>query len=130
MPATNKHIIIDGDEYKVPLASPLERTADILDLTANRTENGVLHREVIGTFYNYTLGFLSSCPRSEYERLFWKISEPKASHLVRLPYQEEPFEAYFSSIKDNVVLMDENGKKCKGLSCKLTMTRPSRVAGS
>ena len=129
MPATNKYIIIDGEEYRVPIASPMDRSADILDLTAHRTEDGVLHREVIGTYYNYTLNFLSSCPRAEYERLWWKISEPVASHLVRLPYQEEASEMYFSSVKDNVVIIDANGKKCKGLSCKLTMTRPSRVAG-
>ena len=50
--ATSKYIQIDNSEYKVPLISPMDRKGDILDLTANRTEDGVLHREVIGTYYN------------------------------------------------------------------------------
>ena len=52
--ADSKYIIIDNVEYKVPIVE-LQRKGDILDLTANRTEDGVLHREVIGTYYNYTL---------------------------------------------------------------------------
>ena len=61
--ATSKYIQIDGQEYKVPLISPMDRKGDILDLTANRTEDGVLHREVIGTYYNYTLNFLATSDR-------------------------------------------------------------------
>jgi hypothetical protein len=41
----SKYIIIDGQEYPVAVTK-LQRKGDILDLTANRTEDGVLHREV------------------------------------------------------------------------------------
>lgn len=128
--ATSKYIQIDGQEYKVPLLSPMDRKGDILDLTANRTEDGVLHREVIGTYYNYTLNFLTPSDRAEYERLWWKLTEPVASHMIQLPYQPEPFEGYFGSCKDNVVLITEDGQKAKGLSCNLVCTRPSRTVGN
>lgn len=128
--ATSKYIQIDNSEYKVPLISPIDRKGDILDLTANRTEDGVLHREVIGTYYNYTLNFLATGDQAEYERLWWKLTEPVASHMIQLPYQPEAFEGYFGSCKDNVTLITADGQKAKGLSCNLVCTRPSRNAGS
>ena len=127
--ATSKYIQIDGQEYKVPLISPIDRKGDILDLTANRTEDGVLHRDVIGTYYNYTLNFLNNGNTQAYEELWWKLTEPVASHQVQLPYQPEPFEGYFGSCKDNVTLITSDGIKAKGLSCNLICTRPSRNAG-
>jgi len=126
--ALSKWFQIDGIEYKVPLLSPLDRKGDILDRTASRTEDGVLHREVIGTYYNYTLNFLATGDRASYESLWWKLTEPVASHQVQLPYQPEPFEGYFGSCKDNVTLITPDGQKAKGLSCNLVCTRPSRTA--
>lgn len=128
--ATSKYIQIDGTEYKVPLLSPIDRKGDILDLVANRTEDGVLHREVIGTYYNYTLNFLNNGDQAEYEALWWKLTEPIASHQIQLPYQPEAFEGYFGSCKDNVTLITPDGMQAKGLSCNLVCTRPSRNAGS
>lgn len=128
--AVSKYIQIDGIEYKVPLLSPIDRKGDILDLTANRTEDGVLHRDVIGTFYNFTLNFITPRNTEEYDRLWWKLTEPVASHMVQLPYQPEPFEGYFGSCKDNVELITSDGEKARGLSCNLIATRPSRTPGN
>ena len=41
-----KYLVVDGVEYKVGVLS-MKRKGDILDKTANRTEDGDLHREVI-----------------------------------------------------------------------------------
>ena len=128
--ATSKYIQIDNEEYKVPLLSPMDRKGDILDLTANRTEDGVLHRDVIGTYYNYTLNFIATADTAEYERLWWKLTEPVGSHQVQLPYQPAPFEGYFGSCQDNVTLITADGQKAKGLSCNLVCIRPSRTAGT
>ena len=128
--ATSQWIQIDGVEYQVPIQTPIDRKGDILDLTANRTEDGVLHREVIGTFYNYTLNFITPSDQALYESLWWKLTEPVASHQIQLPYQSEAFEGYFGSCKDNVTLIMSDGTKAKGLSCNLIATRPSRTAGS
>lgn len=127
--ATSKWLQIDGVEYKVGIVSPMKRKGDILDLTANRTEDGVLHREVIGTFYNYTLQIIAPSNLEVYENLWWKLTEPVASHQVQLPYQAEAFEGYFGSCQDDVNLVDSNGKFIgKGISCNLICTRPSRTA--
>ena len=124
---TSKYLKIDGTEYQVAIVG-LGRKGDILDLTANRNEDGVLHREVIGTFYNYTLNIIAPTDPALYESIWWKLTEPVASHQVQLPYQPEPFEGYFGSCKDDVNLIDKNGRFIgKGISCSLTATRPSRT---
>jgi hypothetical protein len=125
--ATSKWLQIDGVEYQVPIVD-LQRKGDILDLTANRTEDGVLHRDVIGTYYNYTLNIGRVRDQSVNEALWWALTAPVASHQVQLPYQPEPFEGYFGSCKDNITLIDANGQKTKGLSFNLIATRPSRNA--
>lgn len=123
----SKYLIIDGVEYKVPIVE-LQRKGDILDLTANRTEDGVLHREVIGTYYNYTLTIGVVNNPELYDRLWWVLTEPVASHQIQLPNQPTAFEGYFGSCKDDIQLVTEDGYKAKGLSFNLVATRPSRNA--
>lgn len=127
--STSKYIRIDNTEYQVAIVS-MKRKGDILDLTANRTEDGVLHRDVIGTYYNYTLNILAPSDPELYERIWWVLTAPVASHSIQLPYQPSAFTGYFSSCQDDIKLIDENGKFIgKGISCNLTATRPSRTHG-
>ena len=138
---TSKYLIIDGVEHPCAIME-MKRTGDVLDLEATRTADGVLHREVIGTFYNYslTIAFPNSIKNGDelYEQLWWVLTAPVASHQVQLPYQPEPFEGYFSSCTDGIVDIkrtNANNKSYgadyhgKGITCTLTATRPSRVAG-
>ena len=125
--STSKYLTIDDVEYQVAVIS-LQRTGDILDLSANRTEDGVLHREVIGTFYNYTLGIIAPSNPELYEQVWWKLTEPVASHSVKLPYQATAFDGYFSSCKDGVKLIKPDGTFVgTGISFKLTAMSPSRT---
>lgn len=124
--ANAKHIIIDGVEYNVPLLE-LERKGDVLDLTANRTEDGVLHREIIGTFYNYTIKIGQCRDRELYETL-WNVLTAPTNHRVELPHDHIEFEGYFGSCKDNIFLIDEeNGNRVRGFSCNLVAVRPART---
>ena len=125
--AVSKWLQIDGVEYKVPIVE-MQRKGDILDLTANRTEDGVLHREVIGTFYNYTLTIGVVRNQELYDNLWWVLTTPVASHQIQLPNQPAPFEGYFGSCKDNIKLITDDGQVAKGLSFNLIATRPSRTA--
>lgn len=123
----NRLIVIDGKEYDVAITS-LKRRADILDKTANRTEDGVLHREVIGTYYNYTLEIGIVNDTDLYEELFWVLSAPQASHMVAMPNDGVTFEGYFSSIEDEVSRLLPDGETLyKGLTCRFTATRPRRT---
>lgn len=125
--ADSKYIIIDDVTYQVPIVE-LQRKGDILDLTANRTEDGVLHRDVIGTFYNYTLTIGTINDPDLYETLWDVLTAPVASHWIELPHDHIRFEGYFGSCKDNIQLITEDGYKAKGLSFNLVATRPARTA--
>ena len=125
--ADSKHIIIDDREYQVPIVE-LQRKGDILDLTANRTEDGVLHREVIGTYYNYTLTIGVINDPELYEELWNVLTAPVASHWIELPHDHIRFEGYFGSCKDNIQMITEDGYRAKGLSFNLVATRAARTA--
>ena len=93
-----KFLIIDGVEYPVAITQ-LKRRADILDKYAYRSEDGYLHREVIGTYHNYDMQI--GVPRNNrqlYDNLFDVLSEPTAYHEVILPHDNIQFKAYFSSV--------------------------------
>lgn len=128
--AVSKYLQIDGQEYQVAVVE-MQRKGDVLDLTANRTEDGVLHREVIGTFYNYTLGIIAPNNPELYGQLWWVLTAPVPSHSIQLPYQPEPFEGYFGSVKDNVKLVKPDGTFVgMGISCNIVASRPSRSVGN
>lgn len=126
--AVSKYIQIDGKVYPVAITN-MQRKGDILDLTANRNEDGELIRDVIGTYYNYTLTFLSPTDPVLYESLWEKLTEPVASHSVQLPYQTEAFTGYFGSVQDDIKIVEDNGRYIgKGISCNLVASSPSRKA--
>lgn len=122
-----KVIIIDDKAYAVRITE-LKRTADILDKYAERDEKGELHREVIGTYYNYQLKIgVKMGERDLYNELFDVLSAPVDCHDVELPHDHVKFKGYFSSISDNIKLVDDDGFDCNGLSCKLTAMKPRRT---
>ena len=66
-------ILIDGEEYNATVET-LTRKAEFLDKYAQRTEDGVLQREIIGVYFNYQLTF-GYAPPDEYQRLWDKLTE-------------------------------------------------------
>jgi len=123
----DRRIIIDGESYDVAITS-LKRKADVLDKSAYRSEDGELHREVIGTFYNYTLAIGVFNNEELYNKLFEVLSEPVAYHHVILPHDNIQFKGYFSSVQDEVVRLTESGAKFKGLTCNLIAKSPRKRA--
>lgn len=121
----SKYLIIDGVEYKVHIAE-IKRRADILDKFAYRSEDGNLHREVIGTYHNYDLQIGTEHNKALYNRLFDVLSEPTAYHEVSLPHDGVTYKAYCSSVQDVVLRVEDDGTLYKGLSCKFTAIEPRR----
>lgn len=124
MATPSKWIRIDGTEYRVPIM-PLKRKGDVLDLTANRTEDGVLHREIIGTYYNYTIAVERCGDPAVYEAFWWTVTSP-SNHTVVLPYATEEIECYFGSCQDEIFFVNASGKRVKGFSCNMVAVRPAR----
>ena len=98
-------IIIDGVTYSIPYKT-IKRKADKLYKFADRTEDGKLHSELIGVFYNFSLEMgMSANNIAEYAALWVEITAPVESYTVSLPNETGSltFEAYFANIQDEVV---------------------------
>lgn len=119
---------IDGEWYDVPVLS-LSRKADFLDKYANRSEDGVLHRELIGVYFNYKLKLGGTASSKEYGRLWDKLTEPEEFHRVTVPDNdgEYSFAAYFTDVKDNLVREYGGNYYWDGLTVAFTARSPSRT---
>ena len=97
-------IVIDGNTYNIPVLS-IKRKADFLDKYAERTEDGVLHRELIGVYFNYQLTFGRGASTAEYASLWQKLTEADEFHTVTVPDEDGDFTftAYFSNVSDELV---------------------------
>lgn len=106
-------ITIDGTTYNIPIKT-LRRKADVLDKNAFRTDNGVLHRELIGVYFNYELQFgrlSNSAMVSEYNALWTKLSEAVPFHTVTVPSSigDYTFVAYFANVSDELSIINREG---------------------
>lgn len=123
--AVNKYLELDGISYPVKIVK-LNRTADTLDLYAYRTEDGVLHRKCIGTYFNYTVEVGIEDDLDLYDALFDKLSSPVNSMKVKFPNEDVAQDRYISSLKDAVSRVMENGTLYKSMSFKTTCVAPTR----
>ena len=121
--SNGKVFIIDGVTFKVPIVE-MERKGDVLDLTAKRTESGILQREIIGTYYNYSLK-IGQADFDDYDA-FWQVVTAPSNHQVQLPHESAPVERYFGSCKDNVFFVTSDGYRANGFSCNCIAVNPDR----
>lgn len=121
-------IIIDGETFNVPVVQ-IVRKADFLDKFAERTEDGVLHRELIGVYFNYSIVFGSTLDTAEYARLWAKLTEPVEFHEVTVPDENGgnyTFTAYFSSVGDSLRRVKDAQTFWKSLTVNFIARSPAR----
>lgn len=120
---------IDNESYNIPVLS-LKRTADFLDKYANRTEDGVLHRELIGVYFNYELQFGAITDADEYSRLWDKLTEPEEFHTVTVPNESGnyTFQAYFSNVADEMRTRHNGKNYFEGLTVNFIAQSPAKGA--
>lgn len=121
-------IIIDGIPFNVPVLS-ITRRADFLDKFAERTEDGVLHRELIGVYFNYRIQFGHTNNVAEYASLWGKLTEPNEFHDVTVPdeYGESyTFRAYFSNVGDELRRVKNAQTFWKNLTVNFIAREPTR----
>ena len=78
------------------------RICSLLDKYAERTADGVLHRELIGVYDNYEIQFAASYSNSQaYSDLWFKLTEPVPWHTVRFPtiLGERDIVGYFANTR-------------------------------
>lgn len=116
-------IIIDGITYNVGVTS-CKRTADVLDKYAERTADGILHREIIGVYFNYKLQFAQSASSSDYDALFTKLTEAVEFHTVVIP-DGYSFRAYITGVSDDLVKVSGSTNYYRDLSANFIAKAPA-----
>lgn len=122
-------LIIDGITYNIPLVS-IKRNLDFLEKYAERSEDGDIQIETIGLYKNYTISIGLIEDAESYDQLIEHITDcENRFHHVTLPDASKQFDfyGYFSSIKDEVEKVLENGAQYKGLSWKMTSKKPYKT---
>lgn len=124
-------VIIDSITYDVN-ATSLKRSADFLDRYADRTQDGVLHRELIGVYFNYKLQFAQpkDSQLASYQALWAKLTEAVEYHTVTVPSDsgyDYTFIAYFSNVADELEIIKGSGNFWKNLTVNFISQAPART---
>lgn len=101
---------VDGVTYDVDAVflgeGSIKRKFTVLDgENAGRLLNGSMTRDIIGTYYNYSLTIdTNKLSPEEYDNLYEVLSAPTESHTFTFPYgqSELKFDGYISSGSDTL----------------------------
>jgi len=110
----------------------IERDGEVLDGEGTtRYQSGIIDRDIIGTFYNYTIQInTNNLSTSEYDELFELLSSPVYGHDIKVPYGQSTlqFKAYITKVKDKLRYQDKNGvNHWHDLSLQFIATAPART---
>lgn len=121
---------IDGREYHA-FVSELAREGQVMDGSeAGRTLDGGMDRDIIGTYYNYTMTIdTNALSHSDYDTLFETLTAPQDYHNVSFPYGRSgslSFRAYVSGVTDRMKKDMDGGREWGDLTCKFVAMKPHR----
>lgn len=123
---------IDGVSYPRILVTDLSRNFEVLDgPNTERVLTGDMVRDIIGTYYNYTLELdTSELSVTEYDALYEVVSAPVASHTLVVPYGQGDysFKAYVTSGGDSLLSMTGKRNLWGELSLSFIAMSPARRA--
>lgn len=120
-------IVIDGTTFNVPVTE-IGLSADFLDKMAERDNAGLLHRELLGVYFNQSLKFGLGNEDGALGLLFEKLTEPVEFHTVtvKTPMGAFTFKAYCSNIKVNMIKDKITDTWWSGLTVNFTAQKPTR----
>lgn len=130
---SNAPFTVDGVAYKVKVPDDgLTRNFEVMDgPNAGRIQTAAMIRDVLGTFYNYTLKIEpDGISPEEYDKLYDVLSAPVDSHRVSFPYGQSTltFDAYVTNGSDNCTYISNGYKRWTGLSINFIAMKPQRSA--
>ena len=99
---------LNGIVYdKLFIKTPITRQAIIKD-TQNSGWNlkGDYRRDIVGTYYNFTLNIsMLKSETEQYDNFYKAITEPREYHIINLPFGQgfKKFKVYITAVNDNLV---------------------------
>jgi len=121
---------IDRVEYPSVYVTKLTRSFNILDgENAGRVKIGDMVRDVIGTYYNYSMELdTSEASLAEYDALYEVLSSPDDYHTVVVPYGQTTleFKAYITNGDDELLSMENKRNLWGKLKVNFIAMQPQR----
>ncbi len=104
--------LMDGIAYNVNVTS-LKRKFSVMDTDkSGRTQNGEMYRDIVGTFFNYSMTIQERTGDAAALDAFWEaICDPtKASHICVFPYNQNTLtqRMYVTSGEQDLKLMEKD----------------------
>lgn len=129
--AISAPVTIDGVTYPHIHVTSIKRNFQVLDGdNAGRVMSGAMVRDVIGTYYNYSISIDAdgNWPQ-EYDRLYDVITSPVDSHTIIVPYAQTTlaFRAYVTNGSDDLKYMANTLNRWGGLSFNFIAMEPQRT---
>ena len=123
---------LDGVSYNVFVPEDgIKRSGQVLDGdNAKRSQNGHMIRDIIGTYYNYTIDLdTSQTDVEEYDKLYEVLTAPVDYHTLKVPYGQETltFKAYVTGAEDTLRSMAGGVNLWHGLSINFIAMKPQRT---
>lgn len=125
-------LTLDGVTYEHVHIVSLKRSFSVLDgSNSGRVLSGGMDRDIIGTFYNYTIDLEADGTEEsirEYDELYEILSAPKESYSLTTLYAQSAitFQAYMTSGEDSIINADDNVTRWGGLSINFVAMEPKR----
>lgn len=121
--------LLDGKTYNVNVME-LKRKFAVTDTkNSGRTMDYSMHRDIIGTFYNYTMKVQRMGNDTvSYDDFYEAITAPiNVSHEMTFPYGQETltFQAYVTQGEDSLQIR-KGQNRWEGLSLTFTAMEPQR----
>ncbi len=124
-------VFIDGRRFNVSIPEGgITRNFEIVDTDkAGRLINGEMQRDIIGTYYNYSIEFRTdNLSLDEYDSFYDIISAPEDYHTITVPYGQttHTYKAYVTNGSDVLQKIDGHGNKWEGIKVNFIATAPAR----
>ena len=123
---------MDGVAYNVSV-TVLTRKFSVMDTDkSGRTQDGAMYRDIIGTYYNYTMTIQERGGDAAALDAFWEaISSPTKSHVCEFPYGQETLtqQMYVTSGEQSLRLMQPEKNHWGEISVNFIAMKPEVVAG-
>ena len=99
---------VDGVAYNVKIPrGGIKRSGKVLDgENAERTKSGRMVRDIIGTYYNYSIQLVTAdIDPVAYDALYEVLTAPVDSHVITVPYGQGTitFDAYVTNVDDVLI---------------------------
>ena len=124
-------IVLDGKTYPHIHFVSIKRSFEVMDgPNAGRSLAGTMLRDVVGTYYNYSVEVDADDKYpEEYDEFYEDISAPVDSHVLTIPYGQTTatFDAYATNGKDSLVAMMENQNRWGNLTFNFIAMEPKRT---